>query len=469
MFVRLIRVILSAEVLGFVTGINQARQLLGSFLSTVKSVMEGAAKLVGSLAKAFMDLPHLLDGVFEKVENFFGPALSRERGEAIFRSLTGSAEQAGEMMDFLREKSLAYGKSMEEILPSAQQIAVALRGANGEVDPAKWEQLTMAIVKFSTLRPDVPIQLWGRAISGLLSGDVTTLTRLLDIDVKSMGQLSEKVKEFLGGANQAREEQLGSVTRLGASAVADQETALQALDEIMEAVGATDDLLDETANTTQGKLDRLKAQWNDFVARVGTELLPILIEALDKLLAWINDHEQEITAFLTGLGAWAKDMATKIGEIDFEQLGADLAAAGEKAKEDWAWLIGIFEMLEKVNTFLNESYGKVGGSTQSPGSLLSPESLDPSGFGAEGTPLHDVTKFFENLFGGFEEARQAHDESGYFGPADQRPPREVVVRVEIDDEVLKARVTEHAGQQINELVENVTGGSSARNRHGGAR
>jgi hypothetical protein len=466
MFVRLIRVILSAEVLGFVTGINQARQLLGSFLSTVKSVMEGAAKLVGSLAKAFMDLPHLLDGVLEKVENFFGPALNRERGEAIFRSLTGSAEQAGDMMDFLREKSLAYGKSMEEILPSAQQIAVALRGANGEVDPAKWEQLTMAIVKFSTLRPDVPIQLWGRAISGLLSGDVTTLTRLLDIDVKSMGQLSEKVKEFLGGANQAREEQLGSVTRLGASAVADQETALQALDEIMEAVGATDDLLDETANTTQGKLDRLKAQWNDFVARVGTELLPILIEALDRLLAWINEHEQEITAFLEGLGRWAQEVATKLAEFNLEEFVAGLAAAGEKVKEDWAWLIELVEMLEKVGSFLNESYAKVGGSTQSPGSLLSPESLDPSGFGAEGTAIHGIKTFIEELIGGFNEAGRVHQESGGIYREGERSPRDVRVQIEINNEVLNARVAEHTGQQFNELVNNVTGGSSNnRGRH----
>jgi hypothetical protein len=461
---KLIRVILGLEVQGFAGGINRAVGLLRGFLGAVGGTMNAAAGFVAGLVNTLAHLPDAFKTLTDAIEGFFGPALNRERGEAIFRSLTGSAEQAGDMMDFLREKSLAYGKSMEEILPSAQQIAVALRGANGEVDPAKWEQLTMAIVKFSTLRPDVPIQLWGRAISGLLSGDVTTLTRLLDIDVKSMGQLSEEVKGFLNNANEAREEQLGSVTRLGGKAVADQGLALQALEEIMEAVGATDDLLDETANTTQGKLDRLKAQWDDFVARVGEQLLPILIAALDRLMAWINDHEQEITDFLTRLGEWAQGMAEKIGEIDFAQLGADLAAAGDKAKAGWDWLMGVIEILEKIGKFLDEAYEKVGGSTSSPGNLLSPESLDPSGFGAEGTPLNDVKEFFEGLFGGFNEARQAHEDSGYFGPADQRPARDVRVQIEINDEVLNARVEEHAGKQINELVENVTGGSSNNTR-----
>lgn len=456
MFVRLIRVILSAEINGFTGGINRAIGSLGGFLSTVGSVMRAAGGFVNGLVNTLAHLPDAFKTVTDAIEGFFGPALSRERGAAVFQSLTGSAEQAADMMGFLRDKSLEYGKSVDELLPSAQQIAVALRGANGEVDPAKWEQLTMAIVKFSTLRPDVPIQLWGRAISGLLSGDVQTLTRLLDIDVKSMGQLSEKVQDFLGGANEAREEQLGSVTRLGASAVSDQETALQALEEILDAVGATEDLLDATANSTQGKLDRLKAQWEDFVARVGEELLPILIEALDKLLAWINDHEEEITKFLEGVGKWAEKVAQKISEIDFEQLGADLAAAGAQAKEDWEWLIGIFEMLGKVNTFLNETYSKVGGSTASPGSLLSPESLDPSGFGAEGTAIHGIKSFVDELLGGFNEASRNHQNSAGIYQEGNRPAElDINVNVSLDTPLLKAQVQKISQQTSVETIHDV--------------
>ena len=40
------------------------------------------------------------------------------------------------MMEFLEGISLKYGKSLDALLPSAQQVAVALRAQFGEIEPA---------------------------------------------------------------------------------------------------------------------------------------------------------------------------------------------------------------------------------------------------------------------------------------------------------------------------------------------
>lgn len=351
---KLIRVILGLEVQGFTGGIGRAVGTLRGFLGTVGSVMRAAGGFVNGLVNTLAHLPDAVNTVTDAIERMFGPALSRERQEAVFTSLTGSAEQAADMMDFLREKGLQFGITFDAIAPSAQQVAVALKGMNGEVDPALYEELTMAIMKLSALRPDVPIQKWGIGISNLLAGNAASLALFLDLNVKEMESLSAKTRAFLTEQEQTTEQQLGAVTRLGADAAGSADQGIEALRELLEAIGATDELLETVANTTQGKLDRLKAQWKEFVARVGEELLPILIEALDKLLAWIVDHEEEIEAFLKNIGKEAMEAWNALKNFDWEKLGDDIAAAGQTGKEAWEWLQELNKSLQPLADLLNQ-------------------------------------------------------------------------------------------------------------------
>jgi hypothetical protein len=166
-------------------------------------------------------------------------------------------------------------------------------------------------------------------------------------------------------------QQLGRVTRIGGEAVADKDLALQALREILEATGATDELLQASADSTQGKLDRLKAAWEDFIVRVGEELLPILTEALEKLLEWINTHEEEINTFIESLGETAMEAYDKLKEIDWAEVWEGLQDAGEDIKEAWEWFEDFLATVDALVKKLNEAYELITGmpAPGTPGSM----------------------------------------------------------------------------------------------------
>jgi hypothetical protein len=134
---KLIRVILSAEMGGFVSGMGRASSILGGFLGAARSAFTGAVSLANNLINALAHLPDAVNNITGAIEGLFGPALQRERQLAIFTSLTGSAEQAADMMGFLREETNKFGADFEGLSQSAQQVAVALKSTFGEIDPTK--------------------------------------------------------------------------------------------------------------------------------------------------------------------------------------------------------------------------------------------------------------------------------------------------------------------------------------------
>ena len=368
MFQRLIRVILSAETSRFQSGMSRATATLGSFLGSVGRTVSGAVGFFNNLVNSIAHLPQAFDNITGAVENLFGQALLRERQQGIFASLTGSAEQAGDMMAYLRDESLKYGTELPGLAQSAQQVAVALRSQFGEVDPQKFQQLTRQVERFMALRPDVPVQLWGRAISGFLAGDVSTLTRALDINIRDIQGLSAEAKAFLSQGQDVQDQQLGSVTRLAGETAAVSGDSLAVLEELSNRIGATDDLLDAYANSTQGKLDQLKARWQDFVARVGEEFLPLLIKALDKLLKWIDTHQEEITAFIKGLGDFAAtgwvQFTNALGQVEWDKVAQAVNALVELVTSPPP------QWLTDVGTFIGGNGTTAGGGAQQAGSAL---------------------------------------------------------------------------------------------------
>jgi hypothetical protein len=369
--IKRILVILRLKTDGFQEGARNARRAFSGFIQSIPSgiaiaslALQGLQAGINLVSQAFHALGNIIRGVKTQL---IDSAVAANRQEAVFKTLTGSAEQAAEMMEFLKETSFEYGAAVENLAPSAQQIAVALRAQFGEVDTTTFERLTLLVLKFQRLRPDVPLELWGRAISGLMAGDTSTLTRLLDINVRQIQSLSEEAKAFLTAGEQATEQQLGAVTRLGEESAAAAGDALDVLFEIAEAVGATDDLLDATTS----QADILNARIADLKTELGQELLPIYETLLEKALEFFSENEDEIDKFIDNVGNLAQSFADWISGVDTEKIVEDIKAMAKNAGEfggkvekwfkgvNWDEVVGTLEQIWQIISDIAKFMGDI--------------------------------------------------------------------------------------------------------------
>ena len=314
---KFVRVILSARVEQFNKGIRGAAKTFNGFVRSVERGVGNAVKsLIGMarglffLREGLQTLSNIAQGLFE---TFIGGAIDIERFGVALEVVTDDAQQAQEMIAFLREESTRTGQDFAGLAQSGQQLAVALRGAQGSVDTEVWEELVHQVEAFQALRPDVPVSLWGRAISAFLAGDPSTLTRLLDVNVRQLGTLSEEAKAVLAGAGAASEQQLGQVTRLTGGVAASGTDMLSVLGEVAQAVGATDELVDRIAETTGGKLEQSQAELKDTLSEIGLKVLPQLNEALGELLEFMRSEDFE--NFADAFGDFAVEGIEKLFEL----------------------------------------------------------------------------------------------------------------------------------------------------------
>lgn len=320
---------------GFVQGIP-------SGVAIASLALQGLQAGIVLVSSAIRTVTDMARGMFNA---FLGGAISIERQEAALRSITGSAEQASDMIGFLREKAQQLGVSEALLAESGQQVAVALRAQHGEVDPALWEQLTTQVAAFAALRPDVPVNLWGKAISAFMAGDPSTLTRLLDVNVRNLGNLSEEAKAVLQDTQAAQGAQLGQVTRLGDQAVAGGTDMIAVLGEVADAVGANEDLLEELGQTTEGRLNQLREEFKALRDDIGLELLPTLNTALEKLLVLWRENEDEILGVVEAIGNVVEAGANLFSEVlnvkDAETIGEELENVAD-------WLNSIADAINRL-------------------------------------------------------------------------------------------------------------------------
>jgi hypothetical protein len=328
-----VRVFLSLQVGNFLSGIGQARRAFSGFVSAVQGGVRAALGFFADLNQVVELVGRAIRGLgsaFDWVNRtFLEGAMAQERFLITLDAITGSAEQAAEMNEYLRQKARDLGISYEKATQYGQQMASALRGANGEVDIDLWKQYTDIITQFSALRTDVPIELWGRAVSEFMSGNPQTLTRLLDINVKSLENLNDETKKFLEGGTEAQSQQLGQVTELGARASATGDDAIAALADVANAVGATEELVEKQAESSEALIERVKQRWKDFTDEVGDTFLPHLESALEGFIEFLDEHQEEIDAFAEALGKFAgekfEQFANWLLEQDWEKVGQDIA------------------------------------------------------------------------------------------------------------------------------------------------
>lgn len=409
--IKMVRVILSARVQDFNRGIKGASRTFSGFVKSLEGGVANAVASLNGLARGLFFLREGLDTIMSAAMGLFnmflGGAIEMERMGIALEVITGDAAQAADMIAFLREEATRTGQDFDGLAQSGQQLAVALRGATGEVDSDVWESLVKQVEAFQALRPDVPVSLWGRAISAFLAGDASTLTRLLDVNIKQLGNLSEEAQAFLQGASAASEQQLGQVTRLSGGVEANAGDALSALAEVANAVGATDELVDRIADTTGGKLAQAQAELKDTLTEIGLELLPSLNVALDKLLEFLRSEEfeklakafgefgaeglEELVELIEGIDpeqvkATFEGMADELNSVDWEAIGnavlgiLDLMGRFANWQETDEALAGQSNIIaEALPTFLE---GKTGELFDEGGLLHVPDSAADSAFGS---------------------------------------------------------------------------------------
>jgi hypothetical protein len=507
---RLIRVILTAQVSGFTSGLRQAEHSLGSFL-------KAAGMIAGGIAAAFAGLPILLNGLISSIEGLvqrvmtlgkelLAPAMTAERFRTILTHVTGSADQAASMFGTLEQMSMQYGFALEDLIPAGQQMAVMLRGMNGEVDPEAWQRWLNVLLRLHTLRPDVPMQLLARGLSGLVAGDVSTLTRLLDIDVRSLIEtLGPEFAGFLNDVQGATETQLGRVTRVGEQAGGAMGDALALAEALSDTLGAGQELLEDYGQTFEGQVGRLSANWEHLKLVFGEPILDVLNDGLERFLDFLEDHQEEIDAFVQKMGELAATQIERglnwLFEQDWESIINDVKEFGEAAYEFFtspemqeamgnlvdalgslgeASLEGVRSFFEDVDwnavaDALNvvagairdiATFGQQAGDAFGQLHLSAPANWDPGGQpAAEG----DGTAAPEGASpGGYGSEQNPDILAGYPGTS-VAPSQEMTVRVVVgvDPETgnLQGYVDDRANQAIEEVVEG-TGGTQFNRRKG---
>jgi tetratricopeptide (TPR) repeat protein len=335
---KLIRVILSADISNFTSGMSRASGALSNFLHAARGSFSGAVGFANNLINALANLPQAVNTITNAFESLLSPAITSDKYKAIFGAITDSGEQGAAMFEHLEEMSTRYGLSLEGLLPAGQQVAVMLKGLDGEIDPTKWQEWTQVVAQFSALRPDVPLEKLTRGLAALNSGNIAQLEMILDAPLRQIiEKLGPEFQKFLQDGANVQNQQLGAVTRLGegvGDAAGDGLALAQAL---AEALGADEELLEAYADTFEGQVNRMLANWDRFKRIVGEPILDVLNDALERLLTLLEENQPAVDAFAESLGEWAAVNLEKLIDWLFEQdwgaVAADIKEMAMSIKE----------------------------------------------------------------------------------------------------------------------------------------
>jgi hypothetical protein len=356
-----VRVILSLIPDGFLSGLARARGGLDGFLSGVRSGISTAGSFFTGLNQAVALVERGIHAVKQAMdwlnETFLEGAMSQERFEVAFRTIVGEGAAADEMLGSLSDRIIKYGLDADKANQAATQAALGLKGMFGEVDPTQLEQALDIMQRILSVRPDIVggEQAVMRGIIAATSGDLSTLTRLLDIPLEKMQEITGQIDGVSQKVGSTTEQQLGQVTSLTAQAGSAAEGGLDQLEKLLESAGITQDVVDNMQQTTGSKIDQMEARWEEFTRKVGEELLPIVNEQLDKFIAFLDEHQEEIDAFAEALGRLAGEgfekLVEKLEDVDWQQAGQDARDFGEDVRYIVEQIAEFLEKLDELSTW----------------------------------------------------------------------------------------------------------------------
>jgi hypothetical protein len=336
---KLVRVILGLDASGFSSGLNNAQRTFEGFKSGVSSGIQGAIGLFSQLGMIITGLQsafNIARGAAQTLwDTFIQGALDEEKLIRQMTILSGSAATGAKTIEMLDDWALKMGVDSDEAAQALKEIAPAIKAADGALDPDKAMQY-MSLIQRLSLATGQSIPELSRSVAKAITGDVDLLARSLGISKEALAQLSPEFAKMVNSAQSAGETQLGRVTRLGEQTATIAGDSLKMLDELATGLGANEQALDDYANSTEGQLNTLKDNWDEFTETVGAEFLPIITKALKNLNEYIGTHGKEIDNFVKSLG----------------DAGGDLKSA-------WDWITQAADAIQKFMDSFNEFYSTV--------------------------------------------------------------------------------------------------------------
>jgi phage-related protein len=315
----------------------------------------------------------------------------------------------------------------------------------------------MDLLKRLSLVTGMSVAEMSKIVGRALTGDVEMLARTLGISKEQLAALSPEFAKFMENAQGAGEAQLGAVTRLGGSTEQIAGNALKALDEITTALGAGQEAIDEYASSAGGEIESLQGLWENFTEDVGKELLPIIQEALEKLITFIVDHKEDIDKFVNAFGDFAAEGFDKLmewvdsgGAEQFAESMGSMADAGKNLKSAFDWLAKAAEDLNNFVQSFNEVYTKITGAS-APGNI-DMLSVNPN------APLQKILNNEMPTIGPTSETMPDWMKSVGDWFKEVLGQQEVNVKVTVDDDgKIKTIVDKQVNETVGNLVNGITG------------
>lgn len=256
----------------------------------IQSLTDLAAK-VFFLREAFQTLLDITTRLFEA---FIQPAVNLRKVTAALTNMTGSAGAAARVLGDLQTLALRTGASFDELSAGIPDVIGRLRDAEGAFDPAQWDAYLEALERVVAFRPDLSAAEQMQIVNDLMAGNV-------EAAAMALGKSQKRIEDALG-VGEGGEQQLGRYTSILRGGEAVEKTAtdvVQALDQL----GIVGTNIDEAATA----LDRLRERWNAFKRAIGEKILDRVVDALIRLMDWLEANEETVVALADKIANYLVD------------------------------------------------------------------------------------------------------------------------------------------------------------------
>jgi len=446
--IKFVRVILGLEANAFTSGLQRAKAAFGSFTGGIASGIGSAVQFLGNLGNAvrlievaFSALTSVAKGLFD---TFIGGLAAEQRLTAQLGVLMGGAQQAQEFLGNVADENLRLGFTTDDMIPAINKGATALKAMSGAVDPAKLDKFTQWLRQIKAARPDLGYEEISQALTKAMSGDVESFKRLIGVGLEDITTLSEKSQETLANLQQAGDQQLGQVTKIGKDAKPSLEDMMALMDDVTENIGMGKEALAEYGDTWDAQIARLKEIWDTFADEVGKPVLAVLIEELGKLADFLIEHKADIVELAKTLGKMTaegiKNAFEALKEVDWDKVAkSGVAFAKAFSEVDWT---AVAKTIGDIANFMG-----LGGEEQRQKDLAANEA----------GPLGQV----------FKGLNSAAEGLGLSNPkVSEASPQTIDVKVSVDDDgklnaVVKNQAAKAANQAVGEFVHATTAKSGS--------
>jgi hypothetical protein len=289
-------------------------RVAGAFQQVTSSVKSFATGLIDGARNAGRGLLDLAKNIFFVREalntvasaarwvwdTFVTGAEAEIKAEVRLKALTGSAETAARIMKELEEAAVATGNGMDRLRDVSVTLAVAAKDASGNFDLDTFNRLLNLVLRFSALKPDIPMEALAKALADYMeTGDLALLARILRVPketLQQMGIVDQEIKQQAADFTRGVTEIETGVEKKAKDAAA----GLAALEDMANRVGATQGLLKDMSEVSG--MERFASIMDRIADTAGKPIFAVLNEELSKLADWFEANPDKVEKIADMLG-----------------------------------------------------------------------------------------------------------------------------------------------------------------------